>query len=554
MRKGKDFNNKQKCNGKGGKYPNSTNAQQRRFNSKSRGNNNRSDSEPSDSGMNDSKWYATDPALLRDAASIPYSWATGTKVSLNIPVLETLPNKGQFTIPGICVINTAPSAGNSMDSTSAINVAANSVYTWIRSYNSGSKNYDAPDLMIYLLAMSQFYAFINWCQRLYGALSLCSSYNRYLPEALVRSMGVDYDDMVDNVSQFRYWINMFINKVASLAVPNTMPFFNQQAFLYKDIYVEGQSVKDQLYMYNPAGFWKYKLNTDASGMLEYVGFPGNKKFKDIVEFGKSMLAPIIGDEDFNIMSGDIVKAYGSNIIKLASLPEVYPLVPVYNLTVLEQMKNAVCVGWGTPGIGDTFNVVQSVDHDYLIHDPSIAQPTGNTFTDTMNRLSLGVLAGDRMTITAAVEATPEITIENTRLMVACTDYNKGDVSQYASIRLHPGNVIPMNYGIYYYKVEASGVLSLAVQVGGYGSYLNVDSTDAALDATRTWNLEQCFKFHPQHYVLVFRNGSTAPAVNIANGYLTTDVDNYAVLTNTDLIKMHDTALLNMLNAKPIAKL
>lgn len=509
----------------------------------------------SDEATNDIAWYSADPALLRDAASIPYSWATGTVVDLHNPVLKSMDNKGKFSIPGICAIRTMPSVGWADSATSPVNVAANSLYTFIRSYNSGSKNYDAPDLMLYLLSVSQAYSFLNWCQRIYGTASLYSMRNRYLPKALLEAMYVDYQDVIGNMAQFRYWINMFINKLASLAVPNTMAFFAQQAFLYKDIYVEGESVKDQIYFYQPDGFWIFQLNTDGSGMLNYKQIAGDfkpVKISDIIAYGEMMLAPIIGDEDFNIMSGDIYKAYGDRILKLASLPEYYPITPVYNLTVLEQMKNAVCVAV----LGGDFtgrNVTQDPTHAFLIHQPHAVGKAANTVKSTMDRKSVGGLAADKLLNTSAKEATPDITMENSRLCVAGLNYQEGSTTQDATVELHPGNVIPVAYIIHYYDVDSTGAMKLSNRFGTYTKYIDADSADIVLDTTQTWSLEQSFKFHPAHYVTVFKHGSAANEANAVQGFMATDVDNYAVLSNEDLSKLHEAAILSMLNAKPVAK-
>lgn len=89
------------------------------------------------SKTNDPSWYAADATLMRDAASIPFSWSVGT--TLDIGVDEN------YVVPGICAIDTVPSFGYSTDTTSPLNIAARSMYSFIRHANSGSANYDAPD-------------------------------------------------------------------------------------------------------------------------------------------------------------------------------------------------------------------------------------------------------------------------------------------------------------------------------------------------------------------------------------------------------------------------
>ena len=543
--------------GKGTRSTNSSSRKNGKCNSRT---NNTYDPE----GRNDPAWYAADAALLRDAASIPFSWATGTPIDLNNDTLKALPNKGRFTIPGICTIATAPSAGYADGPTSPINIAANSIYSFIRSANSGSKNYDAPDLMIYLLAMSQAYAYINWMQRVYGTATLYSMRNRYMPVALLEAQGVDFDDVQANLANFRYSINLFINKIASLAVPNTMPFFNQQAFMYSNIYVEGDSVKDQLYMYVPDGFWRFKLNTDGSGMLEYARTytqAAKWKVSDFITYGQLMIDEIIADEDFNIMGGDILKAYGQNIIKLATLPEYYPIVPVYNHTVLEQMKNASpvwCPGYSIDDLNKSLQVTQEPKvHAYLVHKPYVRVKTSATeFKTTASRLTLATLGENRILTTSEINPGPEVVIESTRLMTVGTDYVAGSKTEDATIQLKSGNMIPLVCHFWNYYPMADGTLELQHWDSFYADQVLLDDMSITENSRKYARMaaERSFKFHPANHTLLYKRETTAPDVSLTTSFVGIDIDNYAVLTPQDIEKLHETALLNMLHVKPISRM
>lgn len=515
-------------------------------------------------GQNDPAWYAADDALLRDSASIPFSWSTGTPIDFNNATLNNLPSKGRFTVPGICTIETAPSAGYADGPTSPINVAANSIYSFIRSANSGSKNYDAPDLMIYLLAMSQAYSYINWMQRVYGTATLYSMKNRYLPQALLEAQNVDFHDIQANLANFRYAINLFINKIASLAVPNNMTFFNQQAFMYSNIYVEGESVKDQLYMYVPHGFWRFKLNSDGSGKLEMARVYTHAalwKVSDFISYGQQMIDEIISDEDFNIMGGDILKAYGQNIIKLATLPEYYPIMPVFNHTVLEQMKNSSpiwCDNFNLDYFEESLSVTQEpTAHAYLLHKPSVQVDTSATeYKNTASRFTLATLGENRVLTTSDINPGPDVVIESTRLMTVGTDYVKGSTTANASIQLKCGNVIPIVGKLWMYVPKSDGSIELQKFNVYYADQVLLDDMSVDDNARKFAQLatEQCFKYHPVHHTIVYKHGSTAPAVSASTAYLDTDIDNYAVLTPQDVEKLHETALLNMLHVKPISRM
>ena len=276
---------------------------------------------------NDPSWYALNPQLLKDAASYPYAWPLGNK--LNLGDKGTLINKG--SLPGILVMNWAPTIGYSTDGTSPVNVASINTYTKVRHDNSGHANYDHADYMIYLLAMDSVYAFHSWMRRVYGCMLTYSNTNRYYPRAIVQAMGVDFDALQSNLADFRQYINTYAIKASALAVPANMSFMTKHYWMSEGLYYDSQQDKPQTYLFNPLGFYKFELvnvsdldvphgalkfaNLFYNEGAENVTIPGCKQDQllnlyDIVAYGDSLLAPIISDEDFGIMSGDTLKSFG----------------------------------------------------------------------------------------------------------------------------------------------------------------------------------------------------------------------------------------------------
>lgn len=528
---------------------------------RSKGNNNqrlKDSGYNSGKGSNDVSWYATDPQLLRDAASIPYSWAIGTPLNLNNPLLETLSNKGAIVIPGVMALRTIPAFSRSVDATSPLNIASNATYAFIRHANSGHSNYDAPDLMIYIMAMSQVYSYITFLQRVYGLATLYAQRNRYLPREILHVCGVDPDSVANNLASFRYGINLLINKAASFAVPSTMPYFQRQAFLYSQIYTEGASIKDQLYLYVPDGFYKYTLNTDLSGMLEYVVFNDDtyRTVDQLLDFGNALLMPLIYSEDMNIMSGDILKAYGqNNIIQLQSLPEVYPIVPVYNQEVLEQMKNATVVG-----AVQSMNLVQDSTHGYLLYGPQAITGATEPATDwkgTANRMKVRSLLEDRVISTSLAAPTAENSMVLTRLTVAAdnlqTDY-KGQ--GYDVVDLYPGSEMVHEVELITMEASASGTVQPSRYFYEYAEMWLAESADVNDQVTtlRRWAALANFKYHPAVHVIACKAGSVSPAISVADARLFFDVDNYTLLSRQDVKRLNEAAVMNQLHVPSIAKL
>jgi hypothetical protein len=524
-------------------------------------------------GSNDPAWYGAMAELLRDSASIPYSWAVGTPVDLNIDLLPSTSRVTKFAVPGIQAIKLLPSVGRSTDAVSPINVASNATYAFIRHANSGHSNYDAPDLMLYILAMSQVYSYIVFLQRAYGCATLYAQKNRYIPEALLKAMNINASDIQSHLADFRYGINVLINKAASFAVPNDMTYFQRQAFLYSNVYSEGSSIKDQLYMYTPGGFWQYGWDSvNSAGKLSMKLFNKNitttgYTVDDLLTFGNEMLNALIYDEDVNIMSGDILKAYGSDkIIKLAPLTTEFPILPVFNLEVLEQMKNATIVGGGLrDGWAYDYLVTQDPTHGWLLHNPSmtITNADGTTawIQDAAQKTIKG-LVSNRLISTSVNEVTPEVTMENTRLTAGATNYVYTAGTK-ATVSLITGSEFAC--GVEFIRFTVDTDPTTGVDVTTYLAtalrYAYPYAVGAAV--APTWGVQEMykitvgsnFKFHPLTLIPGVKQATDTTKAEIIDWEIPIfqDVDNYAVVTTQDLQRMHEAALFNELHVPFIAK-
>lgn len=500
---------------------------------------------------NNPAWYGADAALLRDSASLPFSYAVGTPINLHNGALDTLPSGQEFTIPGFMTLYVKPSLGWADDPSDPINVAAFRVYTYVRHLNAGHTNYDAPDLMLYLLAMSQVYSYINFLQRAYGIVYTYAQKNRYLPNALLHGMGIDPDDVRANLAQFRYSINILINKAASLCVPGTMAIFAQQSSIYQNLYIEGESIKDQMYMYSPAGFWKYTLNSDSSGKLEYVQFLNLSSLhtvESLIAYGSDMLARLIQSEDMNIMSGDIRKAYGDGaLIKLVPLNVDFPISPIKDIAVLQQMKNTVAVRTNTG-----LDVVQDATHGYLVHKPSFKDTPAATWIGKAIAHSYQTYAEDKILSVLSTDPTPEEVMETSRNIPAIQNYQRSSDWSTVSYEVHGGSVIVDSFCIWDYDI-ANGAQTLRFTGAYYNNPVDTTDSSAIAKAMRLSALMGHFKFHPVVHMIALRQGSAEGSFNVADGYILYDVDNYTVLDGTTIERMNEAALLSMLNVPTITK-
>ena len=340
------------------------------------------------------EWYISNDQLARDVASLPYSVLTGRILPIHQMVLDDKIRHPAF--PGICKISFVTSTGRSTEGTSAINTASRSIYAWVRHQNSGHSNYEAPDLMIYIMAMMEVYAAYFEAVRVYDIAMTYKLTNRYMPIQLLTSLGVNADNIMSNLAQYRAGLNLFAAKVSSLAVPNNFTTFQRHAMLLSNVFMDSDTDRGQYYIFNRSHYRVYDPTGTTGGYLKtkpYVINTSNRTgmtYDYILSTLTEMLDPILSDEDMNIMSGDILKAYDmSSLYVVPGVDENRTVSLTYDTTVLAQIENAVCVNFhdmpyeGENNVGGTIsdtvaNLDISQKSGFIYHAPCVG---GASFTD-----------------------------------------------------------------------------------------------------------------------------------------------------------------------------
>lgn len=287
---------------------------------------------------NDWRWYAQNPQLVSDYASFPFGAPLGNLLQYGDRLYDST------SVPGVCAIHFCPAVGLATNENSPINVAMRRLYSFVRHANSGASNYDAPDLMLYMLCVDSALMYHEYLKRAYGVLQDYTAFNRYYPKALITAMGINFDDITANIASFRGYINQYAIKLSQLWIPNSMSYMARHAWMCQGLYTDGTSEKAQTYMYVPDYFLQFTL-TEGVGSAVAIEGPartaGGATFKSLMDFGNSLLNPMISNEDFGIMSGDILKAFGSSgIVRPLAITDQYQVLPVYDQEVLSQMENA----------------------------------------------------------------------------------------------------------------------------------------------------------------------------------------------------------------------
>lgn len=124
---------------------------------------------------------------------------------------------------------TTPTVEASVDGSLAA-TAAKALYAYVRHANSGSANYDAPDLFQYVLSIDSLLMCHALLTRLYSIAKDAKAHDRYFPKGFVQSLGFDnsfLDSLLGDLAGFRAFINVLATKINAFYYPSQLTYFTR---------------------------------------------------------------------------------------------------------------------------------------------------------------------------------------------------------------------------------------------------------------------------------------------------------------------------------------
>lgn len=512
---------------------------------------------------NDPQWYFKNAQILKDVASFSFSKPLGTRTGFYDTVAEVpgvTNNQHALTIsaPGLLSIGIGPTIGIAEDSQSPVNLAATNVYSYVRYKNSGAANYDAPDIMLYLIAMDSIYSCWNWMKRIYGVASTYSQLNRYQPLAYMAANGVDFADILSNLADFRAYLNIKASEIATFCVPATMTFNVRHSWLFSNIYTDSETYKAQEYMFVPLWFYQYdETSSSQGGKLTPVpvlqGFnPQDDTPKYTFQALKDLLNTMINmvnySEDIGIMSGDILKAYGEGgLYTLSTFEPDYKVEPVYSKEVLSQIENATVVSNLDNTSLQTFTITQDPNTNYLKCAPTVTGP-------------LSAIGDSHILNFHWNDPSPEDVVVATRLKAS---FHRASVSA-PNVITSLGSEFVSGVWVFNFAVTSSsaivaynisGPLKLVAYSPNYVPTIpgGTGQTTSTVSAKYVQRIAEILNYMSFDWapIIPYRNGFTPTnsddATVLTYCGLLGDIDNYTLLDEEDLQAMHLMALLTEFN-------
>lgn len=504
---------------------------------------------------NEFSWYNSNPALVEASARVPFPYRPGMDYPAfariaNVSAGETSLRQGFSKIPGLMMIEWAPSFGKSNDVTSPISMAARDIFSRVRSAFSGSISVDAPDFLIHIMAMDSIYAYIAWLCRVYKALNTFTPDNLLTPECILS--GMRFSDKQINVLKANRVelygrINELISMVHRFNVPDIFPVLTRHRWMSERFYCDAKSSMSQIYCFNPVALYKFQVDSAGAGQLVSTkldphDFGVTTLIGELFTFGTDLIAALSNWDDCYIINGYLARAYEST--KMINIPEIGLndiAELVYDEVVLTQIENATCPPVEVEGVDASLSQVvasNALVAEYKLHAAASAP-----------RSVMAGWAGARINLPDD-QPTAADTVEASRLL-AIFDVDKQDESL---IKVSTcGTEIPVNFVVIFYD----GVQAKYTRINCNDLFLHSSSSSASdpnvtVDVTAlnryidAIGVLSSFDWHPLTLGGVITTNGSSPAT--ASYYMIGDVRNLTHVSLEDLDNINRVCLYSQFNS------
>lgn len=311
---------------------------------------------------NDWRYYAISEQLAKSVGNIPFNLLPGRPLSINAQGTvegKTWSDGTMNVLPSVMQISYIPSIGYSDTGNAAINVAAKRLYTFVRHANSGAKVYEAPDLMMYIIAMENCYRLWWEARRAYQVCTTYEADNRNLPVVLGGALGLDVISSAGDLAQANFELNELRNKINSFWVPNIFNSFKRASVITNGVFMDSNSMRGQFYVYTMSYYYRFSGRTSETGS-QLIATETGSATTLLAKIGlvRDAIDALIVDDDINTMSGDMMKAFkDSERFSLPEVPSIDKLQIAFDEDILAQIENSCSISIVTTAV--SLNITQA---------------------------------------------------------------------------------------------------------------------------------------------------------------------------------------------------
>lgn len=445
-----------------------------------------------------------------------------------------------MAIPGVMTIAFIPTPGVSNDFTSPMNRSSIHYWTQLRSIQKASAPYDHQDVTMMLIAMDSCYMFHRLMKKAYGLMRNFTPLNRYYPRAILAGMGFNFNDLLNNIDDFRAYINQFAYNCGQYALPKDVWFFDRHEELTSTIIVDSDTTRAQTYQFVPAGFWQYD-NTVASGsQLIWKTWLGDNPqaptlhtFEEIVAFGNALINAVSNEQDFSYISGDMMQLYGSaNCHSLPYTMEGEIVNPVYSEEIMSQVENMMIAGEWATGYTPVISQNPEVNSGAIIFQPQFkametVEESWSAWTRHYMNMHMEHPTSDDVLVASRLMYNQSMPALGTVSVTSCGS----EIVQFVQI----WEVNPSTGAFREIYVDSNALVS---------DFGTESSASIQGDIQKAARLTQ-FDWHP---MIRWYAGPNSATPNVFLGWVG-DIDNITPVPDQNLFRMHEAAMFSLFDVR-----
>nr|AVX53563.1 putative capsid [Marmot picobirnavirus] len=346
---------------------------------------------PKGNRNNDPNWYFESSVLAEQAASISFNQYQG--LPFQIPQISADGSKFYTVrIPSIYKFNINPSAGETANVNSGINIAALRTYSTLSSRNAKTTGYAPQDVTMLLLALGNIISTAEFLRRAFGTAFTYNVRNRDLPRELLRIQNINADDFLQHLADYRLQFNSIITAINKIPFPSNIAYLFKCADIYQHVYLDGTSDMSAVVVMCPASVWTFdEAYSDQGSGLRTTAIPtSTQAFSAWLQLLSSQVTAIMESSTFNYIYSDVLNyadRTGAKLLYLDYLTEDYAVVPEYNENFMLQIHNSTVMGTpnGTAAAGITASndVAPNADKNKVDYFPQFPIVEGVNFAETI---------------------------------------------------------------------------------------------------------------------------------------------------------------------------
>lgn len=493
-----------------------------------------------DAARNDISWYTRYPNLSIASAQFPFPYRPGMKVPLGGNLGDGRIFDLPYRIPGVLTLEWFPSVGWSEGPTDPASIVCKELYAKVRkSYGAGELLADAPDFMIYLMALDSIFSYIASLRRVYRILTAWSPNNYVMPDTLLGALGVNESSAIElRTHRTELWqvINELTLMSRKFTCPAVMDIMNRHFWMNDNVYTDENSINSQMYVFRQRGFYQFAMlpmpNGDNAGGLKMVAAPfGNfaeLTVNSLFTFGRTLIDALVSSDDAYTINGYLARAFdGTPNFVVDETPLDQPFNPVYEPEVLMQIENSRAV-WAGDVVMSNLNVTQDVLTNSIIHNPYVV---GYTSAADNPGTQVGKFGLNELNAYLSIRSDTPSVADNliaSRLHTGAKKWKTvSDVQWY---RIVSGTEILVDFS-FRYGTQPTDAYAIPSVMGAYDGSLTAANVSTLVGMFAL----EAFDWHPFTLLAVFSGTTGATLKSVA---MCGDTHNITAFTQDDLANMH----------------